>query len=518
MGEAIRVSDQHRRDDSGRDRLFRNVMAGWWAHGVTVVVGFLLPRIIYESVGQAALGVWDIGWSLVTYIAYSGLGISSAVTHYVARFRAEGDTSGVRATTAAASYCQAVIATAVAALFMMLFASLHLWLPGLDGFSLATLSRVGVLLGLAIVVGLLGAVAQGVLAGCHRGSWNEYLTIASDVALAAAMVAVLLAGWGILGLAAATLGVRAVSESIRIVLAVRACEGLSVRLADASWPWVQRIFTYGTKTSAGILQELLIHQFARLALALSAGPADVASYSRYATVIRQIGRSVERVTQVIPPMTSGLVGLGREGDVAGFSLRASNAAVMMMLPMILVFGALGDQLVAAWMGPEFVIPGLSWVFAAMATLHADRGVTTQILSGLNSHGRISLICLVTSLVLLLGLGVALFPLDPLTTGVLVAVSTVGGVTVPHFLIASRRLGIRPLVHFREVALKPLICNAIFLAFLLGAEVFLSRGAYAVAALTAITGGIVLAILYWFVAFDERLRSLVRHRLGALGSG
>ena len=108
---------------------------------------------------------------------------------------------------------------------------------------------------LAIVVGLLGAVAQGVLAGCHRGSWNEYLTIASDVALAAAMVAVLLAGWGILGLAAATLGVRAVSESIRIVLAVRACEGLSVRLADASWPWVQRIFTYGTKTSAGILQE-----------------------------------------------------------------------------------------------------------------------------------------------------------------------------------------------------------------------------------------------------------------------
>jgi O-antigen/teichoic acid export membrane protein len=293
---------------------------------------------------------------------------------------------------------------------------------------------------------------------------------------------------------------------------------LSIRLADATWPWVRRIFTYGTKTSAGILQELLIHQFARLALALSAGPAAVASYSRYATVIRQIGRSVERVTQVIPPMTSGLVGLGREGDVAHFSLRASNAAVMMMLPMIVVFGALGDQLVAVWMGPEFVIPGLSWVFAAMAMVHADRGVTTQILSGLNSHGRISLICLFTSLALLLVLGVMLFPLDPLTTGVLVAASTVGGVTVPHFLIACQRLGIRPSRHFREVYLKPLICNAIFLVFLLGAENQVARADYVSAALTAVAGGVVLASLYWFVAFDERLRTLVRHRLAAFGHG
>lgn len=506
------MSEQSQRDDSGRDRLFSNVLAGWWAHGVTVVVGFLMPRIIYESVGQLALGLWDIGWSLLVYIAHSGMGTASAVTHYVARFRAEGLQAEVRQTTAAGWYCQLVLAVAAAGALMALFSTLHLWLPALNGFPQSDLFVMGLLLGLAVVVVLLGSMAAGVLTGCHRSSWNEYLTTASDVTLALAMVGVLLAGWGVVGLAAATLATRLVFETGRLVVAARACEEFSLWPRHATWQRSREILRFGTKTSTGVLQELLVHQGARLALAVSAGPVAVALYSRYATLMRQIGRLVDRVTQVITPMTSGLVGLGREEDVRELNLRASNAAIMVVLPMVVMFGVLGDDLVALWMGPQFVVPGLSWVLAVMAAVQGDRGIATQVLSGLNAHGKILLVCLFCSLTVLIMLLVALYPLQPLSAGILVAVSTILGVSVPHFILTCRRLGITYFEHFLEVHFKPLICNALFLVSLLWAREALRDGDYVTAGLWAIVGGSVLVLLYWFVAFDERLRDKVRKHL------
>lgn len=502
-------------DASGRDRLFRNVMAGWGAHGVTAVVGFAMPRIIYESIGQTALGIWDIGWSLLQYIAFSGLGASSAVVHYVAKYRAEGSSAGVRDTTATAWYCQLLLALSVAALFVGLFASLHFWLPGLDGFSLSDLLAVGLLLGGTIVAGMLGGVAHGILAGCHRGSWNEYLTIGSDIVLALAMVGVLLAGWGIVGLAAATLGTRLIIEVLRLALAASVCAAMSLRIRDANRERLRSIVLYGIKTSIGVAQDLMVHQVARLALAAAAGPVAVAAYSRYATLIRQIMRSVDRVTQVIVPMTSGLVGLGREDDVQLFSLKASNAAVMMVLPMTIVFGVFGDDLVQLWMGPEFVVPGLAWVFAIMAAVHGDRGVTNQLLSGLNSHGRIALVCMGASLAVLVTTLLLLEPLSPLGAGIVVACSTILGVSVPNFLLACRRLGIEYWRHIRVVYSKPLLCNAFLLAGLLGARHGFHTGEHTLGVLSAAAGLAVLALLYWAFAFDAGLRDRVRRRIGIL---
>jgi O-antigen/teichoic acid export membrane protein len=185
---------------------------------------------------------------------------------------------------------------------------------------------------------------------------------------------------------------------------------------------------------------------------------------------------------------------------------------MLMLPMIVVFGALGDNLVNLWMGPDFVVPGLSWVLALMAVLHMDRGVTTHVLSGLNSHGRISLICLGTSLVVLVVMLAVLHPLDPLSAGILVAVSSIVGVSIPHYLISCRRLRISYYVHFREVLLKPLLSNSLLLAALLFADDRLGSGDFTAALLATLTGVIVLAALYWNFAFDERLRDTVRRRL------
>ena len=57
-----------------------------------------------------------------------------------------------------------------------------------------------------------------------------------------------------------------------------------------------------------------------------------------------------------------------------------------------------------------------------------------------------------------------------------------------------------------------VSNAFFLSALLYADASLDAGNYFVAALAASGGAIVLAVLYWNFAFDERLRDAIRRRL------
>ena len=64
-----------RPDLTGRDRMAWNVFAGWAGYFVMAIAGFLAPRVMDRSLGQESLGVWDFGWSLVTYFNLTQLGV-----------------------------------------------------------------------------------------------------------------------------------------------------------------------------------------------------------------------------------------------------------------------------------------------------------------------------------------------------------------------------------------------------------------------------------------------------------
>jgi O-antigen/teichoic acid export membrane protein len=496
-------------DSSGRKHLLPNVAASWLAHGVAVVIGFVMPRLLYESVGHVALGLWDLGWSLVTYVAYSGLGLGSAVTYYVARQRAEGNVLEVQETIATAWWCQVVLACLAGGVFTLLFVTFSLWMPGLAAVPGAEVTQIGMLLGLTVLVGVAGGTAQGLLTGCHRSDFNEYVTLASDITLAVAMTGVLLSGGGLVALAAVTFVTRSFYEATRVLIACGTCAEWSFRFSDTRTVRARELLVFGAKTSTGILQDTLIHQFTRLALAAAAGPVALACYSRYATIARQMGRYVERMAFVIPPITSGMVGRGEERRVAQFTLRTTNAAVIILLPMVSIFGTFGDDLVALWMGPDFVVPGLSWVLALAVLLQTERGVVTFSLSGLNAHGRIALICFAASILGFLVLLPLLSPLDPRRAGLLVALTIGAGIFVPHFVLSCRRLAISRVNFLLKVYFKPLLCNALFICVLLAARMLMKQGELLLALLVIVAGGLVLATSYWLFALDDRMRARVR---------
>ena len=89
------ISIEAEADLSGRNRLFRNVLSSWAGHLVFIISGFIMPRMIDTHAGQSGLGVWDFGWSLVSYFGFVQAGICSSVNRYMAKYRAVNDVQSV---------------------------------------------------------------------------------------------------------------------------------------------------------------------------------------------------------------------------------------------------------------------------------------------------------------------------------------------------------------------------------------------------------------------------------------
>lgn len=493
------------------DRLVPNVVAGWAAHGVALVIGFVMPRLIDESVGQTALGVWDLGWSLLMYLGFSGLGMAVAITHHVAKLN-RLDPHDLRISIASGFLCQLLLALALGAGLGLLFLTLPDWAPGSFADVGPDMRWVGLYLGLAIAAALIGDVAQGILTGHHRSSWNEYLSIVADVTLALAMLAALLADKGIVGLAFVTCCIRLIAESVRMVMAFRVCPEAS--FAPALWraerAW--ELLRFAGKASLGALQELIVQQGVRVFLIASAGPGALAAYSRYQTVVRQITRLVERSVRILPAMASELAGQDTEGELNRLRERASRATALMALPMIAVVAVLGDEIVVLWMGPSFTVEGVAWILAAMALLHVDYAVSSRFLMGLNAHGRIAAICFGSALLVFAALYLLLRPLDAVDAAAVAALSLGGAIYLPHYFMSCARLGTSPMGFLRRVYLMPLAANGLFLAGLMATKLAFQNGDLALATLAIGVSGLVLAGLYWRFGFAADVRAGLVRRL------
>ncbi len=496
-------------NEDANKSLLPNAFASWLAYGTTAVIGFVMPRVVLESVGQELLGIWDLCWSFVAFLTFSGIGFGPSVSHYVPRAE---NTADICRVTASAFYPQLLIAVLAA----MIFGALVLGIPTAIG-SLALQAELALALGLyiggTVMLVMIGDIPHGALIGAHLARRTEAINVVHDICLAIAMIAVLLGDQGILGLAAVTFAVRAVFEALRFFIAFRNVPGFALRPGYLDMSSVRSQALYATKTSIYGIQELAVYQSIRVGLFVIAGPLVFAAFSRYATIARQINRFLDRLSLAVPALTSDLAAAGesvRVQDVYSYGLRA---VLMISLPALIVFGTFGDELVYLWMGSDsFIVPGLAWGFVFACFLHAQYSMSSKVLAGINAHGRISLACLVISAAAVALVYLVQPPVDGNSAVLSIAIIMFVSVHLPHVIFASWKLAIPIRIQIRDIYYKTLIYNGVFLLVTLHIKQLIGAEHYLTATLFGIAGFIGLMLAYWFSVCDDRMRVQLRHVL------
>ncbi len=494
---------------TGHTQLSSNVAASAVAFAVAVVIGFIMPRLIYESVGQIPLGLWDLGWSFLIYVSFSGIGFGPAISYFTANLRASGDFRDVTVFCATGVWCQLVFALALALTFVGGFSLIAGSATQIGANDSELLGQIGFYLGLSVGFVVFGDFAQGLLLGSHKARVAELINTAHDIALAVAMIIALLLGYGIVGLAVVTAVLRFAAEAVRFSYATSHCMEFSAHPELFRVSAVRKLVRYGIKTSVSVVQELVLFQIARLVLFFSAGPLALAAFSRYTTIARQINRLVDRLSISVPAIASGYLAEGNQSAIRALYLNGAQAGLLLTLPIVCIFAVYGDAIVQLWMGEEFVVANVSSLLAGACLLHSNYAISNRTLSGTNQHGRISLLCLFASAFVMLVAVQITFPLTQVEAAGIIMLASIIAVQLPYIVFAGFKLQISVHDLVTQAYGKPLLVNTLFLAALLGTRNMLANGYPLWSFTLVVAASLALLYVYWRFILSASSKQAIR---------
>jgi O-antigen/teichoic acid export membrane protein len=482
------------------------VMWSWAGHAVFIATGFVMPRFIDGHLGQTSLGIWDFGWSIVSYFGLAEIGIGSSVNRYVAKYRAVKDTEALRRTVSSVNCFQIVSGCVI-----LIVTSLVVWrFSELFGARLA--DRTGdarwilAFLGASIAIQTAFDSFRGVITGCHRWDLHNSINAGSQALTTVAMMVAISAGGGLPTLAAVYFCGTVLTEVTRFMVARRVCPELLLRWRYVSVAEIRTLVLFGGKTVVDGLSKLLLYQANNIFVVGHLGAAALAVYARSLALTRHAEVITAKLSFVITPAASSLKSRGRSGDLRDLFLSGTRYGAFVALPLVLYLGIMGDRLVQVWMGPRY---DGGWVLPILALgmlLPLIVRPAQHVLIGLNMHGRVGIASLIVAIVSTAAAYSMIGRMEMGLVGAALAISVPLSIGNGVFvcLYACRKLDIS-LRDYVKALRTPLGCGVPFAFALVATRWTSDFGPITTLTIGTAIGAAILGPCYWAYALPTHLK-------------
>lgn len=497
-------------------RIARNVLWSWGGHLVYVVGGFLLPRAIDHHGGPSLVGIWDFGWSIITYFALIEFGVSSSVNRYVAKHLAEGDTAGLNRTVSSVLCIQMMVGLVILALTAAAVVAIPVFWQARLGDLAVEAQWLVFCLGTSSAIGFGFGAFGGVLTGCHRWDLYNIGTSASYALTVTGAIIWLSLGGGLRVVGALYTSAMVLQVLFYAIAAHRSCPGLRPRPSCVTRATMRQMLAFGGKTFMNGLARSFLYQTSSLLMAGYLGPVLLAVYSRPMALVQHVRTITTKFAHTLTPVASEMDAAGHKESLQEMAVSMARVAAALALPPVVFLSLLGGNVLELWMGKDYRNDLLPLILAC-GHLWAVANLPLQtILIGLNAHGRPAAASVISAA---LCAGACWVVLAFFGGGVLavalcvgVAVTLTDGVYVT--LYTCSKLGLSVPSFLRRVWTRPLLCVVPFAIWLAAArQMFSSVGGLLWG---MIGGGAIVALLYWHFIMPESVRSKLRSKWASFG--
>jgi len=369
-----------------RPRAARNVVLGWAAFAFTVVVNFFLSPFIVHTLGNTEYGVWVLLASLVGYMGLLDLGVRGAVSRYIARHHARvEDAEAGRVASAGLAIFSATGLVAVTAAAVVAVLLPHLFRIPPETLQVA---RIVVLLGgLNVAVSLVSGVFGGAVTALQRFDLDAGVGIGAGALRAAALLAALSAGGGLLALALVQLGCTALQTVAYAVLTSRLYPELRYRLRGLDREVLKKIFSFSVFSSLLHFSAALIYSADAMVIGAFLPVASVTYFAIASTLTDYTRSIIGAISRTMTPRASALDGRGERRELERVLLRAGAVASLVTLPVTITFMLRGGTFIGLWMGAGYaeISGGILFLLAVALVPAAARQVVAGTVIGLNRH-------------------------------------------------------------------------------------------------------------------------------------
>lgn len=368
-----------------RHRLLTGALSNFVGKLTSVGVWFVLTPFVLAQLGPSGYALWVLVAAIASYGLLLDFGIGGAVVKYVAEHVARGEREVASALVASALWLYLGLALAAVALSVVLAPAFAVLL-GVAPDERSTVVWLVMLTGVNVAINLAFTPPISVLRGLQRYDLYNSVSVANILLEAAAFVAVLLAGWGVLGMVAVTIPVNIVTGVATICLLRRVAPDLPFGWRGANRAAVRRIASFSSSLFAIQVAGRLQSRTDEFVIAAFRTVSGVTPYA----LARRLGEltsvAVLQFLKVIMPLASELDASADGRTLRTLYIVASRVTLGMAVPVAVVLVVLGGPILALWVGPAYAEHARLVAVLAIASLIAtSQWPAAEILQGMARH-------------------------------------------------------------------------------------------------------------------------------------
>jgi O-antigen/teichoic acid export membrane protein len=332
-------------------RLMRNALSNYVGALVSILAGFLTTPFLLHHLGLAMLGWWLLITSITEYGRLFDFGIFGALTKYVAQYRATGEFERGRRIIAASQALYVMLGLALISLTLIgapLFPRLF-HVPGAErGAAMTTVVLMGVWVGLSIACAAPSAVLQGL----HRFGALNIVQILQVVVSTVGMVAVVLLGGGIVGLAIVNIVATVVAQALMWQIVNRAVPELRLGWPAFDRAAMRQILGYSSSIFVGQTALRLQTKTDLIVIGAISTASSVTPYAiawRLSEITRRI---VTQFSRALLPMASELHAAGDTERLRALYIVSVRMTLVLAVAVGGSFVALARPFLTVWVGAQ----------------------------------------------------------------------------------------------------------------------------------------------------------------------
>jgi O-antigen/teichoic acid export membrane protein len=497
--------------------LFRNVSVNYLVTGSELLIGLFMLPFNVAHLGQSAYGLWVLVASITVYFSMLDLGYGVAQVKFAAQYKAKGD-GGALNEIASTMFC---VFTAVGLVTYAVAILLALNLE--DIFSLtppqaATGRGVLLLISAYVALGFPFSVFGGIVNGFQRTYLNGIVAFITAFVVAIVNVIVLKAGYGLLGLVAATTTVRILSYFAYAMNAYRAFPALRIRPQSFRWTRLREVTGFSVFILLIDLANKLNYSTDTIVIGIFQSTSAVAIWAVAQRLIEIVQRLTDQLNSVLFPVVVDSSTVQNLDRLQKIFLQGTRLSLAMVIPLATGLALLARPVVLTWVGADFAgsVPVIGILGIAVA-LRVGNATSAMILKGAGQHRLLAIsntVMAVSNLVLSVLL-VQRYGLIGVAVGTLIPMIATSLLVV--FPAACRRVKLGRLTVFHQAVWPATWPGIIIAGFLLTTRSLFEPG-WAWLFLQAAAAGIIYVGLFLGFAISDSERqwyfATVRKLVGA----
>ncbi|MBP7693801.1 MAG: oligosaccharide flippase family protein, partial [Anaerolineales bacterium] len=466
-----------------------------------------------RTLGADDYGLWALIGSLAAYGGLLDLGIASAVSKYIAEYRARGDVTQAQRLVATALG----LYTALGGLALLLSVVAAPWVPVWFGLSAGLAARaqtMALLTGVGVALGLPSAITYAILRGLQRFELVNILSIVGVTLTAVSMLVVIQLGGGVVGLTAVAIPLELGMQVAAVWLIRRAAPELRLSWRDLDWKLLRPVASFSSALLVLNVATQVKTKTDEIVIGAFLPIAAVTPYS-LARRLSEIPQLLsDQMVKVLMPLASQLSAADDQGRLRQLYLLSSRLTLGIAIPLAVGLIVLAEAFLTVWVGARYAeAAGLLIVLTCAGVFTISQMPAGSILQGTARHRRLALLALgsallnlVLSVVLVRPFGVMGVALGTLIPNALEAF----GLIMPY---AMRLHGVTARTAVAEIfwpALAPAVPMAVVVV---GLREWLQPANYFTLLLVGLTGGLVYLGGYAALCWRKPERDLGRQFWG-----